>query len=316
MDKIAKMLVAGNHGAHFAKWVAAGLHRVQSGESAMEEPPAWFKVCAEFEATGVCVVAAPAAAAGDEGENDTRAAADTGGLSAWMEKWMGDNQDAVDKKRHEIEKVVAKKNWKSGLAKIDCVLQQEDLPPWGFECSGDYHDDPGAAPWLLGVRPHTWRFGAADIPLQGLGQCVVGLTTSILVCCFDLVPLWEQHGVCVGDLSSFLESPTGRLYTTEHAVLFMLPENGVAWIPYGFAATFVFAPAKEEETSPPLGFVMLWSVFDAGMASTMVEGLWKNVAGMHKKHLEKNGASKIYGSRNDLFKGVDGAVAQARLAST
>lgn len=318
MEKIARMLVAGNHGAQFAKWVAAGLHRAQSGEPAMEDTPAWFKVTTEFEPTSVCVLPVPAAAAAadGDGENNARAAADEKGLSAWMDKWKVENHDVLDKKRREIEKVVAKKNWKAGLAKIDCVLQKDDMPPWGFDCSGEYYEDPGAAPWVVGMRPHTWRFGAADIPLQGLGQCIVGLGTSVLLCCFDLQPLWEQHGVCVSDMSTFLESPTGKQYTTEHAVLFTLPENGVAWIPYGFAATFIFAPTKDEESSTSLGFVALWSVFDAGMASAMAEGLWKNIAGMHKKHLEKNGASKIYGSRNDLFKRFDGAVTHDRLTST
>lgn len=170
-----------------------------------------------------------------------------------------------------------------------------------------------AAPWFLGVRPHSWRISCADYPMQAFAHIVVPCTPNMVLVTFDLNSLFE-NGVMMSDIGSFLETPTGLAWAKDHCSIAALSLHQCAWVPYGCAATVVYNPSLANLALSPnqVGYSMIWTVFSPDLASCVPENLWKSITTAHKRNFEKFSTSRVWASRIEASSKFFTAVEKAR----
>lgn len=119
-------------------------------------------------------------------------------------------KQTMDKKVADITKAVTKKDWRSGMARIEHVPDGLCDMDTGLDDMKLFVNDLGAHPWVLAVKANAWCFGPAEFSLPGVACFVSALKHRLWISCFKVQPLVEQ-GLSVQDLKVFFRDGLGRL---------------------------------------------------------------------------------------------------------
>lgn len=150
--------------------------------------------------------------------------------------------DGIKKREKDIQGVIQKKDWKSGVSRVD---YDASAAPVVFKDQVEWMAMPGAAPWVMGLRLSAWRCSASDIPLLGFGAVVRAHAEDLLVCGLDAAPLLGQ-GLSLNDIQAFLESPSGGEYARESTHMTILRAGHCMWMPYGLIPALSFVNSKAQ----------------------------------------------------------------------
>lgn len=155
-------------------------------------------------------------------------------------------QDSIADKCKTIAKNMTKKGWKSGMAKLDIVVDPKSFKTWAGSEAAAYAGDDGGCPWVVAYRPNLWRLGPSEFPLPGLGSIVIPVNKAVLVTGFDIGQL-VQLGMGPADLKTFLESETGVGFAREHIGMSLAQPRTAVWVPCGIAPTLTCPVAKGQD---------------------------------------------------------------------
>lgn len=151
----------------------------------------------------------------------------------------------IKKKIEDITNTLArKKDWLSGMAKLDITLDQ--LPDICFPDAAPFAADPGGAPWLVGLRPNCWRYGPMDHPLPGMAQYIRAHNTDMVVHTFKVEPLVAE-GLTLPDIHEFLESSSGAEWVKDNSVSVILKANDTLFVPYGVVPALTYYNSQPKD---------------------------------------------------------------------
>ena len=168
-----------------------------------------------------------------------------------------------DRRVYSLSKsMVQHDKWSGCMTKLGeeimaAATSKEMLATLPFEGDPVWLDSPGAVPWLTCSRSNAWRFGPQAFPMVGFGAVakVVG-TVPMCIGASEVNALVGQGGICISDLGTFLETDAGNMYMQSSMVVFHLPAEGVAWLPYGWVACTLCL--GEGVKCDELGFLIFW----------------------------------------------------------
>lgn len=218
--------------------------------------------------------------------------------------------ETLNTKKADAAKVMDKKNWKSVLYRFDSVVQGAERLKL-TDHDSNYMDDAGASPWLMTIRPSTWRYGPKDFPLPGCVFFYLSLDCDVFLIVYDLQPLVSQ-GISVADLASFAESPSGGDYFVAHTVVIAVRKGEVAFVPYGHVASVLYSASKEEEKDQPVASGLVLTCFSRSLASDVDENAWKSITALNTKWHDKNSTNRLWKQRIDLYARFLASVAEYR----
>jgi len=233
------------------------------------------------------------------------------GLLATMLAGAG---ESIAKKTADMEARMVKKGWACAMARLECPLDalKKASSPFGLG-ENALMEHQGAAPWLVGVRGYTFKYGPEYFPMPGMACVLCGTGKTLMVA---MIPVEHMiaEGISVTDAAAFLESPTGQSFARERMVYIMLPSNGAVWCPFGYVPLLIYGPEGEDKSS--IAHVVVLTLWAAKPAADMNDALWKSIASWNSRHMEKLSGERVWAARAELWKQMCDAVADMRARST
>lgn len=299
VDKVARSLATGGFPKAYGKHLATKIVAHQAGAKE-EELPQFVRVQADpttFEKSLVNVFVTPLPG-GDVEAN----------MVGYVMKIIQDTKMPLAQKMYDMSRLMTKKSWRSAMANLDFPLNWEKPAGMDDDETAEYMQDPGALPWIFGVKANTWKHGPSETTMPGFAQVLVPLQIDVFVLVFELKGLLNQ-GIAAPDIFSFLESPSGAEFVHSHSAMVHLKVGEPMWVPFGFAPVILYVPgSKDLETKFPYGYVMSVTAWLLSEAEGLDAAVWAGIASMTSKAMEKVRASKVWTSRADLYERFNKAV--------
>jgi hypothetical protein len=157
----------------------------------------------------------------------------------------------------------------------------------------------GTSAWVVGSRPHRFRYGPAMYPLPGIGHFCrrVGSTgTSMLV--VPVAPLVKAGLVVLADAPAMLNTEAGAKLVLEHGKTWtwLSTDCFVAWIPYGWLPIQVPNVSETDES-----YVWCLPVLSAAMAKLLLDEVWQPVLRLVQDHNQKLSGEAIWKRRQEAI---------------
>ena len=284
VDKLAKTLQSQGFSKPWSKIVASRAYSHYNSEEEEEAPSFVQKQPENFDHEKVTVMPCEGSAAATH---------------ECMQKVRANLEEQLTKKMEEMTKTMNKKGWKSAIARVGWTAADGDYS-YGLGPKSDYMNDDGAAPLVIGVKAHAWRYGPGEYSMPGMGNLVVALSDDMAINVFKIEPALQQ-GIALVDLPAFIQTASGQTYLKEHsATVFFNGIGSTVWVPNGFMVALLHLPTNKDAT-PSFGFALCVSHWHIDWATTCGLTTWQSVADMNMKYLGKNKMSKVYTGRDDLL---------------
>jgi hypothetical protein len=225
------------------------------------------------------------------------------------------------------ESLNEKPKWKGAVTRLDSG--QFDFGKLDLQEPKHKPEDAGAAPWVVAMRMHSWRFGPALWPLPGFGSFISVLTGSADVYIIALAAgKVLGSGVALKDFSSFLTTPSGlKLFGTD-AFVVKVPCKGVVWIPFGWLSFALPMTAVKETPKPTeekddeqttaaasewknLGVVASWTPFLPKTVSQEPPEMWKAIHTWNLEHCKQMSQHSMWKDRTVFLESFAEAVQTA-----
>lgn len=285
VDRLQAKLQNGGYGKTYARTVSTAYWR--ESDPASDELPSFVDLNADalrFDTTMVNRFAAPGA---------------PHSFMAFALACKETGAAAIEEKSKDIKKVIKKKGWRSAMCKVEGLLGWTD--DFVFQDARAYADEKGGEGWVLGLKANVWRFAAGDVHMPGVAQFFLPIDGDMTLSVFAIAPLLAE-GIGVGDLHSFLESPSGAQFVKEHASIFQVKLKQGVYIPFGFVAVPLYCqPLKEADDKEMIGTALHLPIFSPQLASALPEPVWNSVISFNQKFLNKVKDSRPWASRHQIF---------------
>lgn len=170
--------------------------------------------------------------------------------------------------------------------------------------------EPSAAPWLVALRPHTWRWGPNNFPLPAIGAFVKALTDNLALLLLPADGILEK-GIALPDAGAFFETESGKKFLTDSLKVVTLSKGEVCWVPTGCVAAPLFLG---DDGSQKYGFMSVWSLMSPAWTAALKDTTAQAVTTWNMEYLSTQSSSKMWRSRYDMLSNLVSQTSETRAA--
>ncbi|CAK0839069.1 unnamed protein product [Prorocentrum cordatum] len=180
------------------------------------------------------------------------------------------------------------------IGRIQSSLQTFDFAPLPNDMTLDA--DGGADPWMFTARFNAFRFGAAAVPLPGVGFVMKNWESQMYVGLFKIESLLED-GIVMPNAAKFLETDDGVKFF-ERSEWVVVPPKGILSVPWGWVAMPVFYEPKKTTEWGHAWCLAKLSVTEAKRCGTDV---LKTIKAFNDDHMKGSAAVPMWKARAARF---------------
>lgn len=164
---------------------------------------------------------------------------------------------------------------------------------------------------MVGQRINSFRFSPESFPLPGFPCLVLAGDQALTLAVFEEDELTKQ-GISMGDLQTFMETPSGKQFVKEFSILSKLMPNECAYIPAGCLPIIMYIGSKEAEASAPFTHFCVYNIFSVAAAKAVCPQTWQGIVTLTKRYLAGVSGSRVFAQRAELMDIFDRAADAAR----
>ncbi|CAK0794877.1 unnamed protein product, partial [Prorocentrum cordatum] len=243
-----------------------------------------------------------AAPEGDEAEYSGDAvqifcSADTT-IEKMVNQFMAESATKMEAKITTMDNLMLREAKAPGaIGRIQSSLQTFDFAPLPNDITLDA--DGGADPWMFTARFNAFRFGAAAVPLPGVGFVMKNWESQMYVGLFKIESLLDD-GIVMPNAAKFLETDDGVKFF-ERSEWVVVPPKGVLSVPWGWVAMPVFYEPKKTTEWGHAWFLAKLSATEAKGCGTDV---LKTIKAFNDDHMKGSAAVPMWKARATMFSQV------------